>query len=262
MPSSAWDILSHQIPTDKGTTQRSTNGDLDELVRRERTVPLEAAVYPQLNFQVVNNFMIGSPVSVFLMMRNEQLTQDYSLPGGTQVFNIFHPYDPVAYRIEPLIQRDNAKTEPQIITDWRGGFRVQYQTKFLWRKLMIETKKTQKNVVKAVEARIEGMGLLDEADDGSQLYEEDAASIFSEESGIRRVQVGNLCGGRRLDYMLQEKELENANEYISAFAAHSSYWGEKDLSSFISQEIFGFGRTTPGFSDTDSWTEVGSRAES
>ena len=56
--------------------------------------------------------------------------------------------------------------------------------------------------------------------------------------GFQVIQVGNLCGGKRLDYMLQEKEIENANEYLSALAAHSSYWGEKDLSLFMARQIF------------------------
>ena len=76
LPSSAWDILSHQLSNDSETPLRSTNGDLDELMHPEPTSPEATTNYPQLNFQVVNNFMMGSPVSVFLMMRNEHLTQD------------------------------------------------------------------------------------------------------------------------------------------------------------------------------------------
>ncbi len=238
---------------------RSTTGDLDAIIHSEpsSTGPHKAQ-YPQLNFEVMNNFMIGSPLAVFFMLRNERLADDYHLPGCRKVFNIFHPHDPVAYRMEPLINRSNATAEPMIITNWRGGFRMQYQTKFLWRKIINETKKTQKNVVKAVEAGIEGMGLLDESIDHLMAEEEDSSSVLSNESNYQFVHVGRLCEGRRLDYMLQEKELENANEYISALAAHSSYWGEKDLITFISKEIFVTERNTPEDSSTvkDSWTEI------
>jgi hypothetical protein len=48
---------------------------------------------------------------------------------------------------------------------------------------------------------------------------------------------GSLNGGRRIDYMLQEKEIDRANEYVAALAAHSCYWLEKDLSLFIANEI-------------------------
>ena len=231
-----WDILSHQYPeakNDKNDLQRILSDNIDHN---------ESWQCPKLDFSVANTFMIGSPVAVFLMMRNqhEQLPLDFSLPGCSRVFNIFHPYDPVAYRIEPLICSDNAEVEPKIITHWKGGFRVQYQTKFLWRKIVDNTMRTQKTVVKAVEAGIEGIGLLDKTVDDLMMDEDldDESSMFSEDSGIKMIQVGNICGGRRLDYMLQEKEIENANEYFAALAAHSSYWGERDLSLFMARQIF------------------------
>jgi hypothetical protein len=48
---------------------------------------------------------------------------------------------------------------------------------------------------------------------------------------------GSLNRGHRIDYMLQEKEIENANEYVAALAAHSCYWLEKDLGLFIARQI-------------------------
>ncbi len=237
----SWDILSRQ-PSPKIEVEAPTSL-LDDL-RFFSTTPNSnetATNCPELNFQVSNTFMIGSPVAVFLMLRkqHEPLRHDYQLPGCRRVFNIFHPYDPVAYRIEPLLSRENATAEPKIITHWKGGFRVQYQTKLLWRKIIDETKRTQKTVAKAVEAGIEGIGLLDKTV-GDLMEEEDGdeSSIFSDDSSFQVIQVGNLCGGKRLDYMLQEKEIENANEYLSALAAHSSYWGERDLSLFMARQIF------------------------
>ena len=240
----SWDILSHQMPADRteytdGTTSAKIDSKISHPVDPNcLNGPNTNHQYPKLEFEVVNNFMIGSPVAVFLMMRNQHdaLTEDIQLPGCRRVFNIFHPYDPVAYRIEPLIHRSNAGVEATIIPSWKGGLRVQYQTKLLWRKLINETRKTKKNVVKAVEAGIEGIGLLDESIDNME-DGDDAASWLSEDSGDQTVHVGILCEGQRLDYMLQEKELEHANEYIAALAAHSSYWGEKDLSLFIARQI-------------------------
>jgi len=237
----SWDILSRQSPQKMEVEAKGTSF-VDDL-HLFSTAPNSdeaAANCPRLNFQVSNTFMIGSPVAVFLMLRNQHnpLQQDYCLPGCRRVFNVFHPYDPVAYRIEPLLSRDNATAEPKIITHWKGGFRVQYQTKLLWRKIIDETKRTQKTVAKAVEAGIEGIGLLDKTVDDLLEEDDDESSIFSDDSSFQVIQVGNLCGGKRLDYMLQEKEIENANEYLSALAAHSSYWGEKDLSLFMARQIF------------------------
>ena len=228
----SWDILSEQ----------ELSNVSEDITNKEQSTPSEAINKPltSLNFEVSNTFIIGSPVAVFLMLRNqhEPLRQDFSLPRCSRVFNIFHPYDPVAYRIEPLISRDNAYAEPEIITHWKGGFRVQYQTKFLWRKIVDEVRVTQKTVVKAVEAGIEGIGLFDQSAEDLSEDEIDETSLLSDDSCFQIVQVGNVCEGNRLDYMLQEREIENANEYLSALAAHSSYWGERDLSLFMMQQIY------------------------
>lgn len=157
-----------------------------------------------------------------------------------KVFNIFHPNDPAAYRIEPLINRANIAVEPKIITHWKGGLRVKYQTKMLWRKFIDETKRTQMTVVQQIEAGIERIGLLDKTVDDlleDEEYEDVMSSFSQEEFTGGNVETGKLCEGKRLDYMLQEKEIESANEYISALAAHSSYWNEKDLSLFIARQI-------------------------
>ncbi|RCN35720.1 DDHD domain protein [Ancylostoma caninum] len=57
----------------------------------------------ELQFKVKYLFAIGSPLAVFLVMRGA--TYADLLPAKMNVeriFNIFHPYDPVAYRLEPL----------------------------------------------------------------------------------------------------------------------------------------------------------------
>ncbi len=230
----SWDILSRDVPP------AVNQHDANDVVKSTKSHGIQSP-YTSLDFRVSNTFMIGSPVAVFLMLRNqhEPIQKDFYLPGCPRVFNIFHPYDPVAYRIEPLLARENAFAEPEIIAHWKGGFRVQYQTKFLWRKIIDEVRVTQKSVVKAVEAGIEGIGLLDQS--GDDLLEDeigDESSLLSDDSCFQTVQVGNVCEGNRLDYMLQEKEIENANEYLSALAAHSSYWGERDLSLFMTQNIY------------------------
>jgi len=189
---------------------------------------------PKLEFEVEIAFMLGSPIPVFLMIRNQQepLCQDFVLPGCRRVFNIFHPFDPVAYRMEPLIDPRNADIEPKIISHWNGGYRVQYQTKRLWKRIVIETKKTQESVMDVVEAQMSRLGLLDTLSE----EEDEAMETLSEDVPLDPI-CGSLNEGRRIDYMIQEKEIENANEYVAALAAHSSYWTEKDLSLFVARQI-------------------------
>ncbi|KAL3933723.1 MAG: hypothetical protein SGARI_003644 [Bacillariaceae sp.] len=141
---------------------------------------------------------------------------------------------PVSYRIEPLLDARNADIEPKIMTHWNGGFRFQYQTKRLWEKLVHQTRHAQESVFSSLENGIVALGVLDSAYEDND--EEDGADDASHESTFKVV-TGRLNGGRRIDYMLQEKEIDRANEYVAALAAHSCYWLEKDLSLFIARQI-------------------------
>jgi hypothetical protein len=289
----AWDILANQLPS---ITKRD-NDDLvsmcpeilpagmrmaDALNSDQEAAPTElssvslersdsedtslseaAWTYPQLAFAVDNAFMVGSPIPVFLMIRNQlhPLSQDFSLKGCSHVFNIFHPYDPVAYRIEPLLNPRNADVEPRIMTHWNGGFRMQYHTKRLWKKIVNETLRTQQNVIDSLEDRMTRLGLLDSnfdslADENDDDEEDINDHNSDDSSSTRRVVCGNLNEGRRIDYMLQEREIEHANEYVAALAAHSSYWIEKDLSLFVAQQILHstIAASTSYFSDNGSTT--------
>lgn len=94
----------------------------------------------ELNFDVEDFYAVGSPIGLFQMLKgrsiaarqtpNIKLAQtpfitsnvdpfaNYfevatSAPKCKQVFNIFHPTDPIAYRIEPLISHALAKLQPQ-----------------------------------------------------------------------------------------------------------------------------------------------------
>ncbi|KAI4896463.1 hypothetical protein NFI96_022331 [Prochilodus magdalenae] len=73
---------------------------------------------PPLKFKVENFFCMGSPLAVFLALRGVRPgtngTQDHILPRSIcqRLFNIFHPTDPVAYRLEPLILKHYSNVSP------------------------------------------------------------------------------------------------------------------------------------------------------
>ncbi|XP_029454161.1 phospholipase DDHD1 isoform X2 [Rhinatrema bivittatum] len=73
---------------------------------------------PTLRFKVENFFCMGSPLAVFLALRGirpgNSGSQDHILPKiiCKRFFNIFHPTDPVAYRVEPLILKHYSNIAP------------------------------------------------------------------------------------------------------------------------------------------------------
>ncbi|KAI9299951.1 DDHD domain-containing protein [Cunninghamella echinulata] len=113
-----WDILSHQRPLNT----------LEEINQRDKL----GINVPQLDFKPQFLFGVGCPLGAFLNIRN----QDPKLyhPDESTIFeNIYHPCDPLAYRVEPLYHPDcrhhpSIKMEPAIsntttpvlssLTDW------------------------------------------------------------------------------------------------------------------------------------------------
>uniref|UniRef100_A0A8C4Q8G9 DDHD domain containing 1a n=1 Tax=Eptatretus burgeri TaxID=7764 RepID=A0A8C4Q8G9_EPTBU len=71
-----------------------------------------------LNFQVENFFCMGSPLAVYLALRGVRPGNNgfhsHIVPSDVcrRLFNIFHPTDPVAYRLEPLILRHYQNVQP------------------------------------------------------------------------------------------------------------------------------------------------------
>lgn len=81
--------------------------------------------YPQLLFQARNFFALGSPIGMFVTVRGiDELGLDFKLPTCERFFNIFHPYDPVAYRIESLVNGECASLQPVLIPHHKGRKRM------------------------------------------------------------------------------------------------------------------------------------------
>jgi hypothetical protein len=59
---------------------------------------------------------------MFMSVRGlESLGPDFQLPTCPRFFNIFHPYDPVAYRIESLVNPELAELRPFLIPHHKGA---------------------------------------------------------------------------------------------------------------------------------------------
>lgn len=81
--------------------------------------------YPQLTFQPKAFFALGSPVGMFVTVRGlDTLGEQFELPTCPAFFNIFHPYDPVAYRIESLINPELSSLKPVLIPHHKGRKRM------------------------------------------------------------------------------------------------------------------------------------------
>lgn len=81
--------------------------------------------YPQLSFQPKHFFALGSPIGMFVTVRGiDALGLDFKLPTTEHFFNIFHPYDPVAYRIEALVNPELHTMRPVLVPHHKGRKRM------------------------------------------------------------------------------------------------------------------------------------------
>ncbi|XP_036910229.1 phospholipase DDHD1 isoform X6 [Sturnira hondurensis] len=117
---------------------------LDELyITKQRLRELEERLHglkassvtqtPALKFKVENFFCMGSPLAVFLALRGIRPgntgSQDHILPREicNRLLNIFHPTDPVAYRLEPLILKHYSNISPVQIHWYNTSNPVPYE---------------------------------------------------------------------------------------------------------------------------------------
>ncbi|XP_003792180.1 phospholipase DDHD1 isoform X1 [Otolemur garnettii] len=95
-----------------------TRRRLREIEEQLRELKASMTQAPALKFKVENFFCMGSPLAVFLALRGIRPgntgSQDHILPREicNRLLNIFHPTDPVAYRLEPLILKHYSNISP------------------------------------------------------------------------------------------------------------------------------------------------------
>lgn len=67
-------------------------------------------LFPEINFPVENLIVAGSPIPIMTLSRGDLSIQDGNFQAGMELprcnhfFNVFHPIDPIAYRVEPLLK--------------------------------------------------------------------------------------------------------------------------------------------------------------
>lgn len=71
---------------------------------RRRSSSTSESRLPKLDFEVGDFFMFGSPLAIVLAARRLiDCKSGSQKPHCTQVYNLFHPTDPIASRMEPLL---------------------------------------------------------------------------------------------------------------------------------------------------------------
>lgn len=207
--------------------------------------------YPQLSFHPQAFFALGSPIGMFVTVRGiDTLGEDFTLPTCPAFFNIFHPFDPVAYRVESLISPDAHKFRPKLIPHHKGRKRMHLELKETMARVGADLKQKFLDSVKSTWNSVYQLAMFHKPDNQSlekeidkvveeQLIHSPSEPELQSEDGGDDIKVGNLNGGRRIDYVLQEAPFEYINEYIFALTSHVCYWESEDTMLLMLKEIYG-----------------------
>ncbi|KAI7817286.1 hypothetical protein BC939DRAFT_335051 [Gamsiella multidivaricata] len=92
-----------KVPGLKKNTEygANTSGNKKPKVRKQDQTKFRAVV-PKLKFRPHYLFTVGSPVGAVMVMRNLEW-ESFHPPDDIIHHNLYHPFDPLGYRIEPLI---------------------------------------------------------------------------------------------------------------------------------------------------------------
>ncbi|XP_042635456.1 SEC23-interacting protein [Catharus ustulatus] len=202
-----------------------------------------SVVYSALDFEPDIFFALGSPIGVFLTVRGvEKIDENYRLPTCKGFFNIYHPLDPVAYRLEPMIIED-MDLKPVLIPHHKGRKRLHLELKDSLSRMGSDLKQgfisslksawqTLNEFARAHTSSTQLQAELEKV--ANQIKEEEEKQVVEAEKITESpdppkdedvsVKVGMLNGGRRIDYVLQEKPIESFNEYLFALQSHLCYW--------------------------------------
>ena len=194
----------------------------------------------KLSFQVEHFFAIGSPLSIFISLRN---LDDYidSKHRSTQslfpyeickrFYNIFHPADPVTYRIEPLISQVYSQVKPVSIEN-------------------ANSKPSQDAITLAMGPYLPRIPGSTPTSSFTRLFSKLSRGSMSSRQNSSETINPNLCLENddsiiyneklieRLDFALKEGMLESS--HLNFLTAHTGYWESKETVLFILLQIFNF----------------------
>ncbi|KAK4884980.1 hypothetical protein RN001_001251 [Aquatica leii] len=180
---------------------------------------------PQLKFYPLVFFAVGSPLGLFLTVRGiDKLGTEFSLPTCRHFFNIFHPCDPIAYRVEPLINDKLENLPPYLIPYFdKSCFYIKIKD------IISMGKNVKSSILKYLKtksiATLKSAYLrLSNKQEVNGTNSEENISAASSRSLSYHNSSGNLNEGRRIDYSLQETSVEYLNKYVCAVTSHACYW--------------------------------------
>ncbi|XP_057364485.1 phospholipase DDHD2-like isoform X2 [Daphnia carinata] len=207
--------------------------------------------YPLLDFHPAAFYALGSPTAMFVTVRGiDRLGEDFVLPTCPKFYNIFHPYDPVAYRFETLIDVNMVNVPPVLIPHHKGRKRMHIELRETMARFSADIKEKFFESFRSTWSTVQNLTTFRSSMPSGYEEEshctEDLDTSNSDESAAAEkppavepvIRIGKLNGGCRIDYVLQEAPLESFNEYLFALTSHVVYWESEDTMLMMLRETY------------------------
>lgn len=154
------------------------------------------------------------------------------MPACQRMFNIFHPFDPVAYRVEPLVCKEYIGKRPVIVPYHKGGKRLHIGFQDFKEDLAARSQ----SVVNHLNSfRVKVLTVCQSRKDN---LDEEVENDFEEVRSYGSYMMERLTGSEegRIDHVLQDKTFQHS--YISALGSHTNYWRDDDTALFILKYLY------------------------
>ncbi|XP_055710958.1 protein retinal degeneration B isoform X3 [Phlebotomus papatasi] len=200
---------------------------------RRRSSSINEARLPKFHFEVGDLFLFGSPLAIVLAARKlSDCNYGSERPQCTQVYNLFHPTDPVASRLEPLISARFSMLAPVNVPRYAkyplGNGQPYHLLELIQSSphLFSDSLHARRLSDTSLQSNISGM--IDNVP---------LATINTLQH--------RWWGSKRLDYALYCPEgLSNFPAHALPHLFHASYWESSDVIAFILRQIGRFDSTT------------------
>eukprot|EP00906_Rhabdomonas_costata_P015169 RCo021803 len=171
-------------------------------------------------------FMMGTQVGFLLAARGHGLgslpcgfpLQGASGPPCNNIFNVFHPHDPIAYRIEPFFSAELARCEPAQLPSWKTlGHRYRHEA-------FAQVATGAHMVVgSAGKSAVKMMARM--------------LPSRSRSHGGREANPPATPGPTRRDFVVQADVQEKLHPYMALGNAHSMIWTSRDTMLFMISQL-------------------------
>jgi len=201
-------------------------------------------VTERISFKVKFLFCIGSPLAVYIVMRGHS---DSFIPEKSQcerLINIFHPYDPIAYRLEPLFHKSYKNVRPVRIFSYsecdKDYEKLEPELRLSYLMKMCELVKKDGT---GCDSRPGSRSSSPQARSPLTPNNESVGSpVIKTTRSLVELLLETVPDekrlSQRLDYALQPQFGDLTLSYLALMKSHSAYWYNLDVVGFVLNQLY------------------------